>query len=401
MPVEFSNLRVGVVGVGIISDMYLRCITRSPMLELVALAATTAERAQPKADEFGVKAVSFAEMIADPAIDLIVNLTPAQHHEELNEAVLRAGKHLYSEKPFALAPGNMAMLQEIAAHSGSQWSSAPDTYLGGGHQAARRALDEGRIGTPVFGVGFVGHPGVEGFHPSPRQFYERGGEMPLDVGPYHVAQWINLLGPVRKVYCSARRGRDERVIQRGPLAGTVFPVEVDTSFCIMLDFEGASVSLVLSLDVSDPSVRPSQLFGTHGVMTLPDPHFFGGDVRIGRAGAPPEIIESKDLPFGAPNMMSYRGDMVANYRGAGLIDLAMSISTGGARHIMPAFVAHMVEVMDAILTSASRREAISIISSCERPLAMGSMASDEQLIALTPSPHASSSKPVHDLVASD
>jgi predicted dehydrogenase len=205
---------LGVIGVGDISEVYLSTISRSPALKLKALATRRPDLIAEKARELGVRACHVEQLLDDPEVELVVNLTPGVVHEELNEQILRAGKHLYCEKPFALDLDVAEKLAAIARERGLLIGSAPDTFFGSAHQASRRALDAGLIGEPVFGQSFVGLPGLELFHPNPAQFYESGGEAPYDSGPYYILQWIHLLGPVRRVHCAV-----ERRAKLTPLAG--------------------------------------------------------------------------------------------------------------------------------------------------------------------------------------
>jgi predicted dehydrogenase len=323
-------------------------------------------------------------LLADPAIEMIVNLTPASEHERLNEAVIAAGKHLYSEKPFGLSLAAVEKLVDQAARQNVLIGSAPDTFYGSAHQAARRALDSGAIGKPVFGASFVGFPGLEFFHPNPANFYLPGGEPPYDVGPYFISMWVNLLGPVKQVYAAGNRGHDRRTIRRGPQAGTEFPVEVMTSFNVVLEFDQATVNLVTSLDVVTPTVRPGDLYGSNGALSLADPIFFSGEPRIIQPDGP-VAIDAADLPFSKPNRLNHGGRPVADYRGVGLIDLALALRGGKAHRTGPDLILHIVEVMESIVRSAQTHSPIAMQSSCQRPAAIDAE-SDAALIAMTPSP---------------
>ena len=209
-------VRIGVVGAGDISAVYLNAITRSSALHLRAIATRDPQAIAEKARGLGARAMSVAELLADEAIELVVNLTPGVAHEEINGAALEAGKHVYSEKPFALSHAAARRLADIAEGRGLLIGSAPDTFYGSAHQAARKALDAGAIGRPVFGTSFLGLPGLELFHPSPEAFYRPGGEPPFDAGPYYTTMWINLLGPVKRVFSVSGAGKTERTILHGP-----------------------------------------------------------------------------------------------------------------------------------------------------------------------------------------
>jgi predicted dehydrogenase len=381
----FEPVGIGVVGIGDISTVYLEAIDRSPALKLVCVASRTAEKAEAAAIRFGARATSVDALLADNAVELVVDLTPAAEHDRLNLRIIEAGKHLYSEKPFSLSRDAAQKLAEAAARKGVAIGTAPDTFFGAAHQAARRLLDEGAIGKPVLGLSFVGLPGIEYFHPNPGAFYRAGGEPPFDVGPYYITQWINLLGSVRRVFASAGAGHAEREIRRGSFSGTRFAVEVASTFNTILEFDQASVSLLMSLDVLDLAPRPNELFGSAGSLTLAEPLFFGGTPILFQPGKGHQPIETNSGPFGRPNRLDHAHRPAADYRGVGLIDLAIGIREGRPHRTGPDLILHAVEVMEAIVRSGEEKRAIEITSSCNRPAPIDEE-TDALLIALCRSP---------------
>lgn len=378
-------VRIGVVGAGDISTVYLNAIARSPALDLLAIATRDPHAIAQKADRFGARAANVRDLLADEAIELVVNLTPGVAHEEINGAALEAGKHVYSEKPFALSHAAAQGLAALAEKRGLLIGSAPDTFYGSAHQAARKALDAGAIGKPVFGTSFLGLPGLELFHPSPEAFYRPGGEPPFDAGPYYTTMWINLLGPVKRVFSVSGAGRAERSILRGPRQGTAFPVTVDTTFNTVLEFEEASVSFIISLDVVVPTLRPGELFGSEGILAMADPMFFGGEPAAIAPPEPRKALATADQGFATPNRHDHTGRVVADYRGAGLVDLALAIRSGRRHRTGAEFIVHSVEVMEAIVKSARTRAVVDLVSTCERPATIDPEV-DAALIALTASP---------------
>jgi predicted dehydrogenase len=382
---SFEPVRVGVIGVGDISGVYLNAISRSPALELRAVAARSAGRAAAAGQPHGVAGMTVDALLADDGIEVVVNLTPSDQHETLNRQIIAAGKHLYSEKPFALSHRVATALVEEAGRRNVRIGSAPDTFFGGAHQAARALVDEGAIGKPVFGHAFVGLPGLEHFHPNPAQFYRPGGEPPYDIGPYFITQWINLLGPVRQVYAAAGAGATQRTMRRGPLEGTQFPVDVATTFNAVLEFEDASVALTLSLDVATPTLRPGELYGSGGTLTLADPIFFSGEPGLFQPERGHAACPIADRPFSTPNRLNHMGQPVADYRGVGLVDLAIAIRHGTAHRTSPDLIVHAVDVMEAMVASGREKRAVSLRSTCARPAPVD-LARDALLVAMTPSP---------------
>lgn len=378
-------VRTGVIGIGDISPVYLNAISRSAAVDLRRIASRSAERASEVAALFGAIGSDVAALLADDSIEMVVNLAPAIAHDELNAAIIAAGKHVYSEKPFALSEQVASQLADDALRKGVLIGSAPDTLYGSAHQAARQTFDSGAIGREVFGMSFIGLPGLEMFHPNPAAFYRAGGEPPFDFGPYYFAMWINLLGPVRRVYAASASGRDERVIRRGPRAGQTFPVEVDSTFTAVLEFDTVSVSIVLSLDVVTPMLRPGELYGSDGILSLADPMFFSGETALTRPQEGPQPLDTSGLAFGEANRRDHLGRPVADYRGVGLVDLALAIRTGKPHRTAADFIVHSVEVMEAVTIAARTHQAVTLRTSCARPDILDPVR-DADLIALTPSP---------------
>jgi predicted dehydrogenase len=378
-------VKVGVIGAGDISGVYLNAIAGSPMLELAGVASRTPERAAAVAAPFGAAGMSVEALLADPQVELVVDLTPGRDHAALNARIIAAGKSVYSEKPFALTLEDAQQLAGQAATNGVLIGSAPDTFYGAAHQAARRALDVGAIGKPVFGQSFMGLPGLELFHPNPAQFYLPGGEPPYDIGPYYIAMWVSLLGPVRHVHAAAGTGPAERTVRHGPQKGSRFPVEVPTTFLITLTFDAAHVALAISLDVAMPTQRPGDVYGTQGMLALADPIFFSGAPAQFAPASGRSLLDTADMPFAAPNRLDHAGQPVADYRGVGLVDMALALRTGRPHRTGADFVVHTVEIMEAITRSARTGQAIALHSSCARPAPLDAV-DDALLIANTASP---------------
>lgn len=378
-------VRIGIIGAGDISGVYLNAIAGSPILELGGMASRTPERANAVARRFGAAGMSVEALLDDPTIELVVNLTPGRDHAALNARIIAAGKSVYSEKPFALTLETARQLAAQAAARDVLIGSAPDTFYGAAHQAARRALDQGVIGKPVFGQSFIGLPGLEMFHPNPAQFYQPGGEPPYDIGPYYIAMWVSLLGPVRRVHATGSFGPPERLVRHGPQQGTSFPVEVATTFITSLTFDAAHVALTISLDVAIPTQRPGDIYGTQGIIELADPMFFSGDAGQFTPASGRSAFETQGMPFAAPNRLDHAGRPVADYRGVGLVDMALALRSGQSQRAGADFIVHNVEIMEAMTRSAQSGEAITLESTCERPAPLDA-ALDAALIANTASP---------------
>ncbi|MEM7024078.1 MAG: Gfo/Idh/MocA family oxidoreductase, partial [Pseudomonadota bacterium] len=230
---------VGIIGCGFISAAYLKAARLFPQIEIRALADLEVERAQARSGEFGVTACGIEDLLGNPAIDIVLNLTTPAAHVPVGLQAIAAGKHVYGEKPLAISTGEAQGLLAAASAGGVRVGCAPDTFLGGGHQTARRVLDQGAIGEPVGGTAFLMLPGHEVWHPDPDFYYARAGGGPMfDMGPYYLTDLVQLLGPVSKAVAFGIVGRAPRVIGSGPRTGTEVPVECTTHIAGLLQFAG-------------------------------------------------------------------------------------------------------------------------------------------------------------------
>ncbi|MCV6594185.1 MAG: Gfo/Idh/MocA family oxidoreductase [Silicimonas sp.] len=367
-----GDLGVGLIGCGNISATYLRLAPLFDHMEIRAVADRDGAVAEARAADHGVEARSVEALLASDDIQIVVNLTVPQAHFEVTRRILDAGKHAYSEKPYVLSLKEGVALRGLAEDRGLRVGSAPDTFLGGAHQLARAALDEGQAGQIVGGTCHVMSRGMEGWHPNPDFFFQPGGGPVLDLGPYYITNLVQLLGPVRAVTAMAGAGFATRRIGSGPRAGERVAVETPTNVHGLLEFAGgALITLGASWDVRAHGHGPMELYGTEATLNVPDPNFFGGVVE--RADGAGEVTEmaSRDHPFDVANETGDDGVARANYRGAGLADMAAGIVQDRPHRCALDLATHVVEVMTALLQSAEERRWIEMTTECARPAQLG------------------------------
>lgn len=361
-----TQLGVGIIGCGNISTSYLGLAPLFRSLRLVAVADINMDAARARAEEYDLRADTVEELLKAPDVDVVVNLTIPEVHFAVTKRILEAGKHAYSEKPLVLTLQEGETLRELAASKGLLVGSAPDTFLGGAHQQARAAIDAGDVGKIIGGTCHVMGHGMEAWHPNPDFFYQPGAGPVLDIGPYYVTNLIQLLGPVKAVVALATATFGERIIGNGDREGEAVPVNTPTNIHALLEFaNGATVTLGASWDVWAHRHTNMELYGETGSLFVPDPNFFGGMVEIG--GPDQEItgLPAWDHPFGVPN----QGER-ANYRCAGLADMAAAIDAGRAHRCNIDLAVHAVDVMTGILRSGEARRFVELSTTCERPAAL-------------------------------
>jgi predicted dehydrogenase len=350
---------IGVIGCGNISAAYLTAAKKFPLLDIVALTDMNLAAAEARGVEFGIPAKTVEVMLADPAVEIVLNLTVPKAHVEVGLQALAAGKHVHSEKPLGVNVAEARKLVDASAAMGLRLGSAPDTFLGGSHQTARKCVDEGMIGRPVGGTAFFMCPGHERWHPNPGFYYLDGGGPMLDMGPYYITDLVNLLGPVATVSGVATRTRNRRLVTSEPLKGTHIPVEVATHVTGSLMFaSGAAVSITMSFDVARHKHVPIELYGETGSLIVPDPNFFGGKVEVATAAE-----DWREVPV-------EHGYVDGNFRILGLADMAQAIRTGRPLRASGALAFHVLEVLEAFQKSSDSGVSVAIATRPERPAPM-------------------------------
>jgi predicted dehydrogenase len=351
-----DKLGIGIVGLGNISAAYLKASKDFPILDIRAVADMNPAAAKARADEFGLKAVGVDELFADPSIDIILNLTIPKAHVEVGLRAIEAGKHVYSEKPLGIEFSEGQKLVAAAKAKGLRVGSAPDTFLGGSHQTARRIVDDGMLGQMVGGTAYFMCPGHERWHPNPAFYYEVGGGPMLDMGPYYITDFVNLLGPVAKVSGMGSMLRDTRTITSKERNGEIIPVHVPTHVSGMLMFvSGAVVQITMSFDVAAHKHVPLEIYGTDGSLVVPDPNFFGGQIEMLKKGGEWQNVDT-EMPYAN-----------GNYRSIGLADMAHAIASSGPHRASGDLALHVLEVMEAFEKSSRSGSVIEITTPVERP----------------------------------
>jgi len=370
---KMEPMRVGLIGCGNISDIYLRNSKLFESFDIVAAADILSEVAARKAAQFGIEAVSVDDMFKRDDIDTILNLTIPAAHAPIALQAITSGKHVYLEKPLAISLDDASDMLAAARSAGVRIGSAPDTVLGAGTTTARDLVAEGRIGKPLIGTSAMMTHGMEARHPSPDFFFKPGGGPVLNMGPYYITMMATILGPVVSVEASGKIGFSERIITAPGAARYGQAIKVDTFTTVqgLIHFAaGAQVSFSYSWDVWRHSLPPLELHGTEASMRVPDPNFFGGLVEIATGRDPWEVIDTVAMPYGALNypfagMPGFQEGVeptLANYRGLGLSDMAIAIAEGRLHRVSGDFAFHVLDVLTGIMTVASEGRKIEITS---------------------------------------
>lgn len=357
MIIPMDPVRVGVIGCGNISGVYLQAGKTFEILDIVACADIIPERAEARAAEHGIpRACSVEELLGDPEIEIVVNLTIPNAHAEVARAALEAGKSVYNEKPLTIGRQDGQELLEVARERGLLVGCAPDTFMGGGLQTCRKLVDDGVIGEPVAATAFMMNHGHESWHPDPEFYYKAGGGPMFDMGPYYLTALVNLIGPVQRVTGSARTTFPERLITSQPKYGTVITVDVPTHVAGIMDFaNGAVGTIITTFDVWAARLPRIEVYGTEGSMAVPDPNTFGGPALVRRAGE----SEWAEVP------LTHR--YTTQSRGLGVADMAYALRSGRPHRASGEMAYHVLDIMHAFHDASREGRHIVLASTCRRP----------------------------------
>jgi predicted dehydrogenase len=355
-----SAVGVGIIGSGVISDTYLENLRSFPDIDVVRVGDLDVSRARAKAEKHGVPNWGTADdVLADPDVQVVVNLTIPTAHVPVSLAAIEAGKHVWTEKPIGLALDGVDELLERADAAGLRVGSAPDTVLGPGLQTAKRAIASGVIGRPLFAHTAFQTQGPDLWHPNPQFLFAEGAGPLFDIGPYYVTALVSLLGSVERVAALGATARDEREIRTGPNAGTRFPVEVPTTLQVLTAFEsGVQADSTYSFDSALERHGIVEIHGSQGSLVIPDPNTFGGR----SAYAKPLVALRDGEAFEQPWIdIEPEGAVVG--RGLGLLDMVRAIAEDRPHVASGALGRHVLEVMLAADESARTGAFVDVVSS--------------------------------------
>ncbi len=350
-----EKVKIGVIGCGNISNAYFTAAKKFSILEVISCADLNMETAKAKAEEHKIKAVTVEQMLADPSIDIIINLTIPKAHAEVSLKCLEAGKHVHCEKPLAVTYEEGKKVIDFAKANKLLVGCAPDTFLGGGLQTCRKLIDDGWIGRPLSGTSMFMGRGPEPWHPNPTFFYQHGGGPMLDLGPYYVTALIHLLGPAKRIIAFTGKAFNERVAGAEAIRGMKIPVEIPTHYTGVIEFcNGAQVNMVASFDVYGHGHTPIEIYGTNGSIKVPDPNGFGGQVQV-------KVGNNDWADVGFTHIYT------DNMRSIGAADMAYAIRTGRKYRCTGELALHALEIMTGFEKAASSGKIYELQSTCEQP----------------------------------
>ncbi len=194
-------IRIGLIGAGQIGTNHLTTYSKIPEVRVVAVADLFPEKIEAARRNFGIPDgyADFQDLLARDDIDAVDVCVHNNKHAPLTIAALKAGKHVYCEKPMAGTYRDVASMRDAARETGRMLHIQMATLYSSETRAARRLIDDGHLGkiyhARSFGYRRRGRPFVDGYGTA--NFVDKsvsaGGAL-FDMGIYHIAQILYLLG---------------------------------------------------------------------------------------------------------------------------------------------------------------------------------------------------------------
>ncbi|MBL8061875.1 MAG: Gfo/Idh/MocA family oxidoreductase [Anaerolineales bacterium] len=354
---KIQPVKTAIVGCGAISDAYLgTMINKFKILDVVGCCDRNAHKAQEKAQKYGIKALTMAEILSDASIEIVVNLTAPTAHYQVIKQLLEAGKHVYTEKVLSVELEHAAELVKIADQKKLYLGAAPDTFLGSAIQTARYVVESGMIGdvTSCY-CAFTRDSDILN-----RAFpftAKPGGGIGFDVGIYSITALLSILGPVKEVSGVVQIRRPERPNYSLEHFGEPFQVECENLMSGILQFECGTIGNIL-FDSNSIFILPEKprlvLFGSMGIMYMADPNQFGGEVKV--------ILKGNNEPFAMQQSHAFTDE----FRGLGVADMAWAMRTGRKNRASKEMAYHALEVLHGIVKSSETRSNQVIQSTFEK-----------------------------------
>ncbi len=367
--------KVGLIGCGHIAETYFRAHKYFNNFKIIKCADIIDNAAKKCASKYGIEALSVKELLKNKEIEIILNLTIPKAHYEVAKKALLHNKHVYSEKPLAINLSHGKELLKIAKRKKLYIGNAPDTFLGGGNQKSKELLEKNLIGNINLGNAIFAFPGVQSYHPNPEPWFAKkeGGPV-IDMGPYYLTALVNLLGPAKEVSGSIMRGVKKRTIGIGPKKGKKFKVKCPTTYLSTLVFKNDTIiRLTLSFDVIAHQRNHIEFYGNKGSMIIPDPNMFGGSVFVcKKLGQTWKEYKTDKMHLGKINirgksLRANESPINANYRGAGLSEMAYSIENKRLHRCNGELSLHVLDIIQSTMNASRSGKKVKIKTTCKVP----------------------------------
>ena len=366
---------VGLIGCGHIAETYFKSHKYFNNFRIIKCADIKYSAAKKCASLNKISAVTVKDILKDKEIEIILNLTIPKAHFEISKKALLNNKHVYTEKPMAINFKDGKELVKIAKNKKLYIGNAPDTFLGGGNQKSKELIEKKIIGKINLGNIIFAYPGIQSYHPNPEPWFAKkeGGPV-IDMGPYYLTALINLLGPAKQVWGSLMWNKKKRIIGIGPRKGKSVKVFCPTTYLGTIFFKNRTIiRFTLSFDVIAHHRNHIELYGDKGSILVPDPNMFGGSVFVcKKLGGNWKEFKTNKMPLGKINirqksLRANEAPINANYRGAGLAEMAYCIENKKKHRCNGELSLHVLDIIKSIMYAAKIGKRVNIKTSCQMP----------------------------------
>lgn len=359
---QVKPVKVGLIGSGAISGIYLENMTRTfSILDVVGCSDIIPERSQARAQEYGVRQMTNEEILGDPSIDIIVNTTYPKSHYLISKAALMAGKNVHSEKMMACTMDEARELTALAKEKNLRIGMAPDTFLGAALQTARYYIDAGLIGTPLNAVAMVmrGYKATGAGGDELAFVMQEGGGIPYDMGGYYLHAMLHLLGGIRRVggFAKTMQPRRPYLNPRHPQYKEEFDFTTPNMMVAALEFDCGAYGTITTMSESFAETPRLEIYGTEGTLVLSDPNNYGDPIYLIRDGY------KGMLPCEVPFTHGY----AFNSRGIGVADMAWAIRNNRPHRCSGDVGFHAFEVVNGVQEACKTGRMYEMTSHIERP----------------------------------
>ena len=362
---EFKPVKVAIIGSGMINYIYSKTLKLGgfSIVDYVGCSDLIPEKSKARSELFGVRQMTTEEILSDPEIEIVLDCTQIWNHNAVNKMILDAGKHVYSEKSFGHTLEGAKANYELAKSKGLRIGSAPDCYMGAAYQTARKLIDDGMIGVPLFAQAFC-FRAYAGYESETDVSGHIGGTegctITYDMGPYYINALVSLFGSVNRV-SGYNRYFDSHVYTNPRHPKYKQPVDKQTGQTLMmgcLEFEsGLYASMTMCSNGFGDEIPRVEVYGTEGTLNIPDPDHFGGNndrhILLTRTGnretyVMPITHGFADLDANLPTLTGKYEACYYSHRGVAVVDMAWAIRRNRLHRSNGELALHAVEIIDAI-----------------------------------------------------
>ena len=350
-----QKVRVAIIGCGNIAGPYATDLLTYPHIDLVGVTDIDAEKSEALAAKSGCRSyATLDELLADPTVDLAVNLTIHHAHYAVTEQCLEQGKSVYSEKPLAMTSEEAQRLVALASSRGVRLGCSPFTYMGEAQQTAWRWIREERLGPVRVVYAEVNWGRIESWHPAPGPFYDVGAL--FDVGVYPLTLLTAMFGPARRVLAYGTTLHPDRVTK----TGVPFHIAAPDWVLVMVELaNGPVIRLTTNFYVGHHSKQAGVEFhGDVGSLYLSSWQNFDANVAFAPFGK-----QYEDVPL-------VREGARGTPWGRGAAEMAEAMLAGRPHRAQGAHAAHIVDILCAAQESMRLNQPVAVQSDISQPAPM-------------------------------